>query len=80
MGGGDHLEYSGLGFWLEGGRECVANTPPRLLTKTLGVEFPAHRADARLPGLPLLQLQVQLLLEMHHIHSGAGCAGHLLDP
>lgn len=53
---------------------------PGALTEALRVELPAHGADAGLPRLPLLQLQVQLLLQLHHIQAGAGNAGHLLHP
>lgn len=84
-GGASARGFSGHGAVLEGkGRrqENVVYPPPvlRPLTKTLRVELPADRAYASLPGLPLLQLQVQLLLEMYDVHPGAGGAGHLLDP
>lgn len=68
----------GWNFCLGGTRGLELYTRP--LTKALRIELPADWADARFPGLPLLQLQVQLLLEVHHIHPGAGGAGHLLDP
>lgn len=53
---------------------------PPVLTEALRVELPAHGADAGLPRLPLLQPQVQLLLELHDVQAGAGHAGHLLHP
>lgn len=53
---------------------------PTALTEALRVELPAHGADAGLPRLPLLQPQVQLLLQVHHVQAGAGRAGHLLHP
>lgn len=75
-------DTQGLGLCRRGreGGGTVPYPTPGPLTETLRVELPADRADASLPGLPLLQLQVQLFLEMHHIHPGAGGAGHLLDP
>lgn len=61
-------------------RGGVSPRPEQALTEALRVELPAHGADPGLPRLPLLQLQVQLLLELNDVQAGAGRAGHLLHP
>jgi len=50
------------------------------LVKCLAVEFLAHRANARLPRLPLLQLAVQLLLQINDIQTRRRRARHILNP
>lgn len=50
-----------------------------LLSKILWVQLSAHREDASLPGLLLLQIQIQLLQGCTMIHSSVGSAGHLQD-
>lgn len=62
------------------GQRCFPRSPVWALTEALRVELPAHRADAGLPRLPLLQPQVQLLLQVDDVQAGAGRAGHLLHP
>lgn len=50
-----------------------------LLSKIRWVQLSAHREDASLPGLLLLQIQIQLLQGCTMIHSSVGGAGHLQD-
>ena len=50
------------------------------LVEALGVELPPDLADPRLPGLSLLQLLVQLLLQVHHVQPGGGGRADRLPP
>lgn len=56
------------------------NNTLHILTKALWVELPPDRAYSSLPGLPLLQSSVQLLLLVDHIQAGGWGAWYTLHP